>query len=426
MIYQFEIFRYLTFEERKTFKYHLAYSILDGITLGVLALNEFVFIKSMRGSEYLLSTLFSFSVIVLIFSVFFNEFLKRIKNKQKVFIYTGLITRTPLLLLFFFPELSAYTAPNGYIYHIVFLVIFFIFHSAQPVVLPLINLFLKSNYEHHNFGKLFSYSTMINKIVLLLATFFFGLLLDYDNFSFRYVYPFLGILGIFSMYLLSRIKFVTMEEDFPAIGFFRSLKMSYNELTSILKQNKAFRDFQTGFMFYGFAFMSSMVLITLFYEKVLHLNYSSVAFYKNFYNIIAIVLLPVFGKLLGRIPLKKFSILTFAFMFMTILLTMLTQHFPFYLEILGIKLFLFLLVANIFYGFFAAAMPLLWGIGSAYFCKSEEVATYQSIHLTMTGLRGSIVPFLGVLIYQNTGFTFTFFIGLISLIIAILVMSYSR
>ena len=57
-------------QEKRTFQLHLIYSIIEGIILGVLALNEFVFIKSLKGSNYELGFLFQFSMVVFIFLVF--------------------------------------------------------------------------------------------------------------------------------------------------------------------------------------------------------------------------------------------------------------------------------------------------------------------------------------------------------------------
>ena len=81
---------YLNTKEKKTFRLHLIYSILDGIVLGILALNEFVFIKSLRGTDYQLGLLFQFSVVVFIFLIFFNEFLKKIRNRKKLLRVTAL------------------------------------------------------------------------------------------------------------------------------------------------------------------------------------------------------------------------------------------------------------------------------------------------------------------------------------------------
>ena len=62
----------LNSEEKSTFKLHGTYMAIEGVILGVLALNEFVFIKSLHGSNYQLSFLFQFSMVMFLFLVFIN------------------------------------------------------------------------------------------------------------------------------------------------------------------------------------------------------------------------------------------------------------------------------------------------------------------------------------------------------------------
>ena len=71
---------------------------------------------------------------------------------------------------------------------------------------------------------------------------------------------------------------------------------------------------------------------------------------------------------------------------------------------------------------FAATMALLWFIGSAYFAKDQDAANYQSVHLTLTGMRGLFAPIVGVVFYELFGFSWTFGIAIFSLTIAIILM----
>ena len=99
-------------------------------------------------------------------------------------------------------------------------------------------------------------------------------------------------MGIISIFLLSKINF---DDEFKVpikFGFFPSILKSFRNMKNIIIENKSFRDFEIGFMFNGFSFMITVIIITLFFDKVLNLNYSSVAFYKNAYLIIAIIYLP--------------------------------------------------------------------------------------------------------------------------------------
>jgi Na+/melibiose symporter-like transporter len=411
--------------ERQTFRLHIMYSFIEGIILGVLALNEFVFIKSLKGSSYQLGMLFQFSMVVFLFLIIFNEFMKRVQNKRKMIRITGLITRLPLALLFFFPRNQEIILANPY-YHYIFLAIFLLYYMGNPIIYPNINLFLKNSYKHQNFGRLYGYATSLNKIVMLVVTFAYGLLLDMDNYVFVYVFPLVAILGVLSTFILSRIKYITAVITEKKKKFFESVVASARQMYDIIRFNKPYRDFEIGFMFYGFAFMLSVSVVTIFYEVALHLNYSSVAFYKNVYNILAIILLPFMGKLIGKIDPRKFAAISFSSLALYLCFIALTDFFSWNIDFWGIKIYAFLMIAVLFHGGFAATMSLLWSIGSAYFCKKEDAADYQSVHLSLTGVRAMIAPLMGIASYELLGFFITFMFAVLFLLLGVVYMFISH
>ncbi len=412
--------------EKRTLRLHVWYSVIEGFIVGILALNEFVFIKSLKGNNYQLGLLFQFSMVLYVFLIFLNEFLKRIKDKKKLLRYTALVTRLPLILLLFFPRSSQGIASEPF-FHILFLVIFFVYYAGMPIIHPNINLFLKNAYRNEHFGRLYGYATTLNKVVMLVVMLLYGILLDIDNFAFTYIFPVVALMGVLSVYLLSMIDF---KEKHSVVlikeSFFKSVKKSFSNMVSILKNNKPYLHFEAGFMLYGFAFMISVTVITIYFDKALHLNYSSVAFYKNIYNIIAIALLPFFSKLIDRIDPRKFAMITFASIMLFILSLALTDFFPQNIEVLGIKLYYTMIPYLIFHSIFAATMSLSWSIGSAYFCRSSEAGDYQSVHLSLTGLRAVFAPIFGVITYELFGFFATFMLAVGVLLIAIVLMFWSH
>jgi Na+/melibiose symporter-like transporter len=104
--------------EKKAFVLHMSYSFLEGIIAGLIILNEFVFVKSLLGSNYQLAILFQFGVAVFLLLIFMNEWLKRIRNKRNVLRRAALLTRLPLILLLFFPRSSE--SLGGILYIITF------------------------------------------------------------------------------------------------------------------------------------------------------------------------------------------------------------------------------------------------------------------------------------------------------------------
>ena len=113
---------YTSINEKKTFQYHMIYSMLEGIIFGILALNEFVFIKSLKGSNMQLGILFQLTVIVFLFLIFFNVFIRRAENKKRLLRTTAIITRLPLFLILFFPhdQISYFSNPYSYYYSFYF------------------------------------------------------------------------------------------------------------------------------------------------------------------------------------------------------------------------------------------------------------------------------------------------------------------
>ncbi len=406
------VVKHLDAAEKKTFRLHLAYQAIEGIILGVLALNEYVFIKSIHGSSYQVGMLFQFSMLVFIFLVLFTELRKRVKNKKLLLKGAGLLTRLPLACLLFFPS-NPFAYSSSQVYHYIFLGIFLIYYLGNIIIYPAINVMLKTNYRHENFGKLYAYSTSVNKLVMLAVTFLYGILLDHDYYIFRYVFPLVSALGIISLFILSGIdtsKVVFVPQSQSA---WKSVKQSVKGMYRILRENKPYRDFELGFMRYGFAFMMTSPVINIFMNEGLHLNYSSVAFYKNGYNIIAIVLLLFTGRWLGKMDPRKFAAFTFISLGAYIFFMMMSQFFSSYFEFGTVRIYYSLILSYLAYGYFAATMVLLWNIGSAYFCKPEEADDYQSNHLFLTGARSILAPILGVFFYETIGFTWTFIIGVI-------------
>jgi hypothetical protein len=404
-------------DEKRTFRLHTAYAAIEGVVLGILALNEFVFLKSLHGSNYQMGLLFQFSMAVFVALFFMHEWLKKVQNRGRLLRITALVTRLPLLGLVFFPRTAEFYSSSS-LYHYIFLSIFLIYYLGALVINPTINYFLKINYQHKNFGKFYSYSTTANKIIMMVVTFLYGMWLDHDYFVFTISLPIAGALGIVSLWLLSMIRFPLIEKS-ESSSLLDLTKKSVAEMLLILKQNKPYRNYELGFMFYGISFMVSVTVIAIYFYEGLDLNYSSVAFYRNAYNLLAIILLPFFGNLIGSLDPRKFSVITYGSIVLYILFLLSTIWCPQHTDIYGVKLYYVLILYILFHGIFASTMVLMWNIGSAYFCKPEEAGSYQSVHLFLTGFRALFAPTMGVFFYEQFGLIVTFMVAIVSLLIAI-------
>ncbi len=409
---------------KKTFLLHGIFSIFDGFIFGIIALSEFILLKSLNGTNVQVGILFQFGGILLLFSFIFNYYFQQTVRKKRMIRIFAFISGVPFFFTLIFPNHSV-TGQNAFIFQLIFLSIFFFYYLSTPIILPAINILLKNNYDHYDFGKYFGYSATINKIVMLVVTFVFGILLDFSPYIYIYIFPILGVMRIVSIYILTGIDYLPPEALPEKEKLYISLKKAMKSMFSILRLDKPFRDFEIGFMLYGFAWMITTPVISIFLSKKLNMDYTEIAFYKNAYNIVSIFLLPMFGKLLSRIDPRKFGIYTFSMLLLQLVFIALTEFFPGYTTVFHIKIYYLLGISYIFYGIFGALMALLWYIGSAYFCRQSDIAEYQSIHLTLTGVRGGIAPLLGVLFFELIDFSGVFLIGILLLGVSCIVLAIS-
>jgi MFS family permease len=410
----------LTGREKVAYKLHLTAEIFESFSVGAIALHEFVFLKSLQGESYLVGVLLQVSLLVMLFSIFFNQIIRRTDDKKKLYRISIWVTKIPLFLLVLFtPETR-----GEVFFHYFFIGIYLSYSMTKPLMMPLMNMMLKQNYAPENFGRLYSKVATVNKLLVVLATFGIGSLLDNYSYSFRFIYPVSALLSIIGGYVFLKIPYRDRSKD-ERRNLMQSVKASFSGMVSVIKSNRPYRDFEIGFMFYGFSFMIAFPVMTIFFDGVLGLNYSSVAFYKNQATLLSLAILPFMGGYIGRTDPRKFAITTFLSLFFFLIFLGLTEFWDPFIELFGLKLYYSLLIAHTFLAVFFAMMLLLWNIGSAYFCHGDDVSTYQSIHISLTGVRGSIAPLIGVGLYLHIGFFNTFLLSSGFILIAVAYMYYS-
>lgn len=415
------IFQSLSPKERKTFVIHTFYTILEGSMAGIVAMNEFIFLKNLNGKKLLLGLMFQIPQMVLFLAIFSNEIIRRQKNKKKfTFIYI-LLTRLPILTIIFFPKPQ--TQPS-LLHQYWFLTIILFYFLSMPIMFPTITMFLRNVYSPKHFGKLYSYSTTVGKTVLIFSTFSAGFMLEKNSNLYKILYVYIVVAGISAVAIFMKVPFTdTLTE--AKISFFKSIEKSITRMFNVLKTNKAFLYYQIAFMLYGIAFMSTESIIPIYLKEIFSVSYSGLAIYKNIYNIINILFMPFFGAVVDKMDPRKFSSISFAALFVSLFLFFLAQFVPIKIEFFNQNMNLTLVLAYIFYGLFAATMGIAWYISSAYFCKPQDSADYQSVHMTMTGIRGLFAPLMGVILLRYIDFEGVFLLACAFLISSIVLMLHS-
>lgn len=413
----------LGLRERITFRLHLAYAACDGLSLGILALNEFILLKSLHCTDMQVAILFQIATVPMLLSTVLTGYISRVRNIRAALRRMAWITRAPLFLFLLFP---AAPVANGWAW--AHLALFAFYYMASPFILPSINVFTRANYSALRFGRLFSLAQSTTQLFTFGATIVTGVLLRWDNGAFRYLLPALGVAGLIGIYAITAapVRFGPREIRNPGNGPSRwaaagaTLRQAYE----ILKGDRNFTFFQAGMMSYGIGFHMALGVVAIFLQDYLKLKYDAIAIIKNIPVLLSIVTYPLIGSFMDKRDPHTVAAVTYVFCICYFLLLLLTYWMPNAWMVRGWSIPL--VSAFVFYGIFAAGIGLVWTIGSSYFAPLGMAGTYHGIHISLTGIRGLIAPPLGILIYQKGGFAAAFTICLLLQVIAIIIQRYSR
>ena len=399
----------LSEKEKATFLLHLAYAVCEGLTLGVLALNEVVLVKDFSAGSIGVGLLIQAAVLIMPFTHVILAFIKRSSHKKRFLLRVGLICRLPMLAFAIFPA-HVLSLPDRNMWMALYIGLITIYYLANPFVFPVLNLFTRNVYEAKNFGKLFSYTLISAQVMTFITTFIFGYLLDKDPDIYRLLFPLLGIVGLGSVLCIVTMPYEEWKnmDETDKISLPAMFKESFRKAVYILKHNKAFAHFQYGMMTYGIGYQIVTPMLALFLANLLGLGYAEIAFYKNIPIPVSMLAYPLIGMQLARFDVRRIAAMTFLFNFLYYGCLVLAIPFRQGIHIGDYQIIYSLALAFVFNGLFAASIGLVWGVGATYFAPPDEAGEYHAIHLSLTGIRGLIGPSLGTLIFSLSGYYFTF------------------
>jgi hypothetical protein len=199
-----------------------------------------------------------------------------------------------------------------------------------------------------------------------------------------YAVPMLGVLGLVGTAIFRRIPVAEPKDEGLAEG--PTLGQTFRSFVSVWKENRAFRRYETYFMVFGFANITTLPLIQIHAVDVLHADYFDLAFI----NVVIVqglmaLTMGAWGKRVDRYPPARLrGVLNLIFS----------------LDLLAFALapnIAWVFVGRVFRGVALGGGALVWMLGALYYAPSREQAPiYLGVHTVLTGLRWLVAPFVGV------------------------------
>lgn len=398
--------------ETKTFTLHLISQFFNGITIGIVLLQDIILKKTLGGSDFQVMLLALLVSSAFLFSIYGSELVNRSHNRAKTILILGTTAK------FFMIILPVFDNPVFYLACIAIGAYF------DSMLLSIWNIVFKHNYTEQKRSKLYSYASTLQTIIGLITTTLFGYYLDLDSSLYKILFPVAGLSGIISYYNLA--KMISLSEDDYAGKTKRErtyisrkvvkdiLALPYRSTMKLFKENPAFMRFEGYFFLYGMAFMVLSPVIPVFLVDNLGLGYSPISFAKGMVFHTALILFtPLMGRYHGTGNPTKFCAFAFSVLalFPLILISAKSALMLGYISAIGLNTDMILYIAFFVFGFAMSGVTIAWSLSSIYYAPKSQVSNYQAVHITLTGVRGLFSPALGYAVMKIFAIEFSFYLA---------------
>ncbi len=258
------------------------------------------------------------------------------------------------------------------------------FIRAQAV--PLITHIYVQNYERNTRGRRFSTTLMVMSICSVTVGLAGGKLMDIDTANYRLLFIAGGLAGAGGFLALWKIPSNPLDTHHAG-------KLWTN--LSLIWQHQVFGWVLFGWMLMGISNLMTMPLrVEYLAQEAYGLNYS------NFEIGIVTVSIPVimrvlsikiWGMLFDRFALLKLRIVANMIFLFSIILFFTSRNL------------VLIIVASTLFGIAQGAGGVMWNLWVTKLAPPEKTSAYMSIHTGLTGVRGSLAPFIAyTIIFYST------------------------
>lgn len=278
------------------------------------------------------------------------------------------------------------------------------------------------NYPRKNRAQVTSKLVVIMSFGVAMAPMVAYPFLDFREGLFRAIYPFAACIGVVGLWSFSKIR-VRREKELLREELAHTKPQSEDEAPleggfwSVLRDDRDFRFYQLWqFVLGGSNIMAETVVIYFIahFTREHAAEYSvSIFLGTTIPMLVALALMPLWAKFLDRVHIAEFRtrhalfFVVTQFSYLIIIGSMMSSPGRGLIEQLNASqtfglghgqwlAYGLLLLPRVLQGVARGGGMLAWNLGHHDFADRRLVSIYMGIHVTLTGIRGAITPFLGL------------------------------
>lgn len=383
--------------ERQTAWLLMLASLFNGFVQSFGQTQDIIARKALHAADWQILAMTLIWPVTNFLSIWMGRVFERSCHKSRYFILAGIFGRLTLGFGLWIAGMNQY------------LILLALLYSANSILIPAQNSIYQKNIDNSRRAKVYGYTISLGMFVSVIVTFIGGRLLDTQVGFHRWILFATGIAGFISCVLLSRVKLPVEpcdKKDELSLG--QAFREPVRRSVQLLKENKQFAAFERSFSIYGMGFIMMTPVIPIYLVDVLDLSYTANFLSKGILSQAGMLFLsPALGKLHDRLHPFRFISLSFGTLMFFPLLIIISSLFAGNQTISTILVF----VAYAIFGLAMTGINIAWNMSSIFFAGKEDAAMYQSVHVTMTGVRGLIAPVLGLGLMHFFGYQVVFVVA---------------
>jgi MFS family permease len=210
--------------------------------------------------------------------------------------------------------------------------------------------------------------------------------------NYRWLFPLAGALAMVGTWFYARIRLL---EPFDT-GRPTTWRAAVADLHRVFHQDRVYMLFQLGFFLSGSAFFMANHIVLKLSEDRLDFHARELALVTAVIPQLTLAITsPIWGKVLDRLGIMHLRLL--------ISITM-TIYMACFFGGLWWSIPWLMFLGAVLRGMSEGAGQVTWALASVQFApRSEDVPVYSSIHFTLNGLRGLVMPWIGTLLLPLMG-----------------------
>lgn len=262
-------------------------------------------------------------------------------------------------------------------------------------VITIRTLVWRNNYPRADRARIAGKLATIQSIMLFACGTLLGFAMDWDPQSFHYIYASAGLLSLIGVWIyasvrlrgqrrLARLERIGEKADRPSL--------SPLDVIRVLRDDPLYSRFMGCMFIFGLGnMMITAPLAIIVKEQFGMRNFEGILINSTIPAILMPVSIPLWARLLDRSHVVRFRARhSWSFVLSSVLI----------LLACGLGQTWLLYLSSVALGIAFGGGVLAWNLGHHDFAPAHRASQYMGVHVTLTGVRGLIAPFLGVWLYE--------------------------